>query len=268
MSFNYSPFGIASSGFSASNALIRDSVFGSLNGQSLVVSAGGVFVNGVQLERHSLPAADRIEITALDKNGNKMESFEYPANGSLTLEITAGGIQSVKVTQGSVRIGKAQRIEKVETAAGSIIIDNCKSIEHATTMSGNVEVQCCDHLGSASSMSGSVRVAAGVGRVAYSHKKSKSADKRAASPPKTRDASPVRKPSTAPSHPAAVDTRFVPALGTTAEVFNATPGDRSCPYCKSLATCIVADDPTQVETAKELLRICGGCQKRYVVKRN
>jgi hypothetical protein len=264
--WNFAPGGIISTGFSASNTVINNSVIGSLNGRNLVATGNGVFVNGKKVDRHSLPSADRIEITALGKNGNRLDSFEFPANASLTLEITAGDIKSVNVTQGSIRVVNAERIEKVQSAAGDIVIDSCKNIEKATTMSGDVKVRDCEHLGSASSMSGIVQVAAQVRRGVYRPEQSKSANKRADSPARERDASPVRKPGSTSGHPSAIGTKLIPGIDKMAEVFKAKPGDRSCPYCKAAITFVIVDDPTTVEGAKELPRGCASCKREYIVK--
>lgn len=182
MQYNFAPFGIATSSLGSSNSMIRNTMFGSLNGQTLVVTGSGVLVNGRRLDQHTLPVAERIEIIALDKDGNKLGSFQREANVPITLEIsTDGNIDRIETETGDITIKKAQNIEHVKTASGSIHVHMCKSIGHASTMSGNVSAQNCDHLGSASSMSGNVHVASAVRRGS------------------NRDASPVRDRSPVPA---------------------------------------------------------------------
>lgn len=136
------------------SSTISNSFFGSINGDTIIVS-NGVITGG---HGQKLPAAAKIEIIALDKDGKKLDSFQLPANTDINLNITAKSIAKAKVGAGQLTIVQCDDINKVEATSGTIRIENCNSINTARVSSGNLTVTNCGKLGKAKATSGNVRV--------------------------------------------------------------------------------------------------------------
>jgi len=125
----------------------------------------------------SIEHVHTFKITALDKNGKEMKSYQIPSGTSIDIRIEPSEgaeckidridssvanihakqcqVRDIKTASGDVHFkGTANSIH---TASGDVEIEKCGNIDSITTMSGDVDIKDCGNVGNIETMSGNIR---------------------------------------------------------------------------------------------------------------
>lgn len=111
----------------------------------------------VSKDNTTLPEAARIEITAFDRNGNRLDSFTSTLMNPVYLTVVASQIERIHSTSAAVTINTTHPIKQIKTVSGNVSVYNSESIDRIQTSSGHVDITNCKNLGSVTTSAGNVR---------------------------------------------------------------------------------------------------------------
>jgi hypothetical protein len=129
---------------------------------SNISTGGSILIIGDRVTSdHTFTPADRLELVALDKDGEKLESFSLPLGTHITLNVTAAGsITEARVSQGDLTVKSCQDITTLKASQGSINIDKAGNIGDIKASQGSITIKACQTVRNTKAAQGDINISA------------------------------------------------------------------------------------------------------------
>lgn len=111
----------------------------------------------VSKDNTTLPEAARIEITAFDANGNRLDSFTSTLKNPVYLTVVASHVERIHSISAAVTVNTTHPIKQIKTVSGTVSVYNSHTIDRIQTSSGHVDITNCKNLGNITTSAGNVR---------------------------------------------------------------------------------------------------------------
>jgi len=123
--------------------------------------AGGslVIIGDAVISDYTSQPADKLELIAFNKDGEKLESVVLPQGTNITLNVTAAGsITEVRVSQGDLTVKSCQDVTTLKVSQGSINIDRAGNIGDIKASQGSITIKACQTVRNTKTAQGHINI--------------------------------------------------------------------------------------------------------------